>query len=135
METIAGEPAGEGTKIAWSSEKLAERTAILAPRQTVRIRSIEKTGALILGGVHGSLAAIRSFGRRRIPVWHLTDGNLLSRFSHYATRFAAWPGCEDPGALQFLLEHARSHDLTGWVLIPGGDAEARFVAENHSAFA
>jgi D-aspartate ligase len=94
---------------------------------------IGKTGGLILGGAHGSLAVARSLGRRGIPVWFLTDGNRLPCFSRYSTRSAIWPGPSDAGALRFLLNHCESHRLNGWILIPGGDAEARFIAENHAA--
>jgi D-aspartate ligase len=89
-------------------------------------------GALILGGSHGSLAVIRSLGRRGIPVWHLTEGNLLSRFSRYAERSVTWPGPADSEARSFLTDLA-DRGLAGWVVIPGGDAEARFIAENHPA--
>lgn len=99
----------------------------------MRIRSVSKTGAVILGGAHGSLAVIRSLGRRGIPAWHLGDGNLLSRFSRYTTHSGVWPGPADPAALRFLLDRLKNHRLDGWVLMAGGDAEARFLAENHSA--
>jgi D-aspartate ligase len=99
----------------------------------LRIPSVGKTGAVVLGGVHGSLAVIRSLGRRGIPVWYLTDGNSLSRFSCHTTHSNTWPGPADPAALRVLLDLAEKEGLDGWVLIPGGDAEARFVAKNHSA--
>jgi D-aspartate ligase len=99
----------------------------------LNFHNIGKTGALILGGAHGSLAVVRSLGRRGIPVWHLTDGNLLSRFSRYTTHSARWLGPAHPAALRFLLDYCESQGLDGWVLIPGGDSEVRFLAENHAA--
>jgi D-aspartate ligase len=98
----------------------------------LKIHKITKVGAVILGGAHGSLAAIRSLGRHGIPLWHLADGNLVPRFSRYTTHFATWPGSADPDAVGFLLDHGARHGLEGWVVIPGGDAETRLVAENHA---
>ncbi|MYZ47921.1 ATP-grasp domain-containing protein [Propylenella binzhouense] len=89
-------------------------------------------GAIVLGGALGSLAAARSLGRRGIPVAFLTHDNVLPRFSRYVVRFASWPGPEDPAAEAFLLGLAAREKLRGWVVIPGGDAEMRFVAEHHA---
>lgn len=90
-------------------------------------------GALIIGGAHGSLAVARSLGRRGIPVRFLTHDHPLPRFSRYVTRSERWPGPNDPGAVEWLLQFGRRHRLDGWVLFAGGDAEVQLAARNHAA--
>jgi len=92
-------------------------------------------GALVMGGAHGSLGVVRSLGRHGIPVWVLTSGHPLARFSRFATKGFSWPGPGDPRALAYLLELAEKSGLRGWVLFPGGDAEARLIALHHDALA
>jgi D-aspartate ligase len=91
-------------------------------------------GALILGGAHGSLAVARSLGRHGVPVFFLTHDHPIARFSRYTTYHAAWAGPDAPGALDDLLRLARN-GLNGWVLIPSGDLEVRFVAQHHDELA
>ncbi len=88
-------------------------------------------GALVLGGAHGSLAVARSLGRHGIPVWFVTAEQLIPRFSYYVGRTLSWPGAEEPGAFDALMKIGRRHHLDGWVLFPGGDAEARLVSQHH----
>jgi D-aspartate ligase len=94
-----------------------------------------RCGALLIGGAHGSLSIARSLGRKGIPVWFLTDDHLIPQYSRYIGRTVSWAGPDHADAAAFLLELARRHDLDNWVLICGGDAEARFVAQNHAALA
>jgi predicted ATP-grasp superfamily ATP-dependent carboligase len=89
-------------------------------------------GALVLGGAHGSLAVVRSLGRRGIPVWFLGANNLIPQFSRYVGHSMAWPGADAPGAFEYLLELGHRHRLNGWVLFPGGDQEARLVSQHHA---
>jgi D-aspartate ligase len=91
-------------------------------------------GALILGGAHGSLAIARSLAPRGIPVDVLSDHRLAGFSRHVRRRFAwAGPGCGEP--LRHLLDLAVREDLRGTVLFAGGDAEVRFIAQNHAALA
>lgn len=90
-----------------------------------------QTGALILGGAHGSLEIARSLGRRGIPVWLVTSDNPLPTLSRYVRRNFSRPGPDWRGAEGFLADLAERHGLRGWVLFAGGDAEAQFVAQNH----
>ncbi len=90
-------------------------------------------GALVLGGVHGSLEIARSLGRCGIPVWLLTDDNPLPTFSRYVTRSFRWPGPRQNGAIAHLLDLAHRCHLDGWVLFACADADVRFVAQNHAA--
>jgi predicted ATP-grasp superfamily ATP-dependent carboligase len=95
-------------------------------------RSSQK-GALILGGAHGSLEIARSLGRRGIPVWLISCDNPLPALSRYIERSFSWPGPRDEAAVGYLKDLAEHHHLDGWVLFAGGDAEVRFVAQNHAA--
>jgi D-aspartate ligase len=88
-------------------------------------------GALIVGGAHGSLAIARSLGRRGIPVWFVTHDHPIASYSHYVLRRGTWPGPDAKGAAQWLVDFAAHHRLDRWVLFPGGDAEARLVAQRH----
>jgi D-aspartate ligase len=100
----------------------------VTPQQTIAPR-----GALVLGGAHGSLEIARSLGRKGIPVWFATDDNPLAALSRYVARSFSWPGPRADGAVAYLIDLAERHHLDGWVLFAGGDAEVRFVAQNHSA--
>jgi D-aspartate ligase len=90
-------------------------------------------GALVLGGAHGSLEIARSLGRRGVRVWLITADNPLASLSRYVERSFRWRGPRDDGALQFLLDLGRHHQLDGWVVLAGSDDDVRFVAQNHSA--
>jgi predicted ATP-grasp superfamily ATP-dependent carboligase len=105
-----------------------------APVQDRPITPRALPGALILGGAHGSLAVARSLGRHGVPVFFLTHDHPITRFSRYTSQHATWAGPDDPGALDELLRLARS-GLNGWVLIPSGDLEVRFVAQHHDELA
>lgn len=89
-------------------------------------------GAIVLGGSHGSLAVARSLGRHGIPVWFLETSRSLTGFSRYVTKRLVWPGSDSPGAAQWLILTAATNQLKGWMIFPAGDAEVRFVAENHA---
>lgn len=86
------------------------------------------TGALVIGGAHGSLGVVRSLGRRGIPVWVLVGNHPIAKYSRFATKSLVWPDVDDVHALDYLLGLAERYNLRGWVLFPGGDAEARFIA-------
>jgi D-aspartate ligase len=88
-------------------------------------------GALILGGAHGSLAVARSLGRRGIPVWFVTHDHPIAKYSRCVAESMTWPGPDDERATDWLLDLAARQRLDGWVLYPGGDAEARLIAQRH----
>ncbi len=92
-------------------------------------------GAVIVGGAQGSLAVARSLGRRGIPSFFVTHDNQLTRFSRYVHGAAGWIGPEHPDAADALLAIGRRHGLDGCLLIPGGDSEVRFVAEQRAKLA
>ncbi len=95
----------------------------------------EAAGAVVLGGDHGSLGVARSLGRRGIPVWFVSDDNLIARYSRFTARSRRWPGPNDPRAVEFLLDLAARHRLEGWVLFPAGDREVKLIAQNHDVLA
>jgi D-aspartate ligase len=90
------------------------------------------SGALVVGGAHGALALVRSLGRRGIPVWYVTDDHPIAKYSRYTERSFAWGGPDDDGAIEFLMNLAREHQLEGWVLIAAGDAELRVLSQHHA---
>ena len=96
------------------------------------VSAVRPTGALIVGGAHGSLALARSLGRRGIPVAFLTDDHPIAKLSRYVERSFTWGGAEDPHALELLKTLARQHQLEGWVLIAGGDGELRLLSQHHA---
>jgi D-aspartate ligase len=72
----------------------------------------------------------RSLGRKGIPVWFVTHDHPIASYSSYVLRRGAWPGPDAKGAAQWLVDFAAHHRLDRWVLFPGGDAEARLVAQH-----
>jgi len=109
--------------------------ATAPPSPECKMPSARPTGALILGGAHGSLAFARSLGRRGIPVWFVTDDHPIARYSRYTERSFTWAGASDEGAIEFLKTLARQHGLDGWLLIAGGDPEVRLLSQHHAALA
>ena len=109
--------------------------ATASPSPGRKVPSARPTGALILGGAHGSLAFARSLGRRGIPVWFVTDDHPIARYSRYTERSFTWSGANDEGAIDFLKTLAGRHGLDGWLLIAGGDPEVRLVSQHHAALA
>ena len=63
---------------------------------------IKKTGALVIGGAHGSLAVVRSLGRHGIPVCYVTDDHPIASYSRYTERSFIWAGPDDDGAIEVL---------------------------------
>jgi D-aspartate ligase len=95
-------------------------------------RGGRSSGALVVGGAHGALALVRSLGRRGIPVWYVTDDHPIAKHSRYTERSFTWGGPDDDGAIEFLKNLAREHQLEGWVLIAAGDAELRVLSQHHA---
>lgn len=87
-------------------------------------------GVVLLGGVHGALAAARSLGRKGIAVIYVSDDHPLPRFSRYVRAHVAWPGAHAPGAAQWLLDLAATHGLKDWLLIPCADGDVKLIAEH-----
>jgi len=92
-----------------------------------------RTGVVLLGGAHGALSAARSFGRKGIPVFLVTDDHPLPKLSRYIARRFDWPGTKSPDIADWLLRFAAEQGTQNWLLLPCGDPEVRFVAENLSS--
>ncbi len=91
-----------------------------------------QVGAVVLGGAHGSLAVVRSLGRRGIPVWCVTHDHTIPKFSRYCSRHFYWDGPLSETAVADLIGLAEKHGLDGWVLFAGADAEVMFISQNHA---
>ena len=101
----------------------------------MRQTATSTTGALIVGGAHGSLALARSLGRHGIPVCFLSDDHPIAKYSRYVRRSFAWGGPEDAGSVELLKTLAREHQLEGWVLIAAGDGEVRLLSQHRAELA
>jgi len=91
-------------------------------------------GALVMGADYRGLGAVRSLGRRGIPVWVLTHGDqLVATASRYAGRSLPWPeqGSNDDRQIDFLLNLRARHELNGWMLLPTDDPTVSLVSRNH----
>lgn len=102
----------------------------LAPSAALAGRSTK--GAIILGGMHGSLAAARSLGRKGIAVWLVNSDLSIARFSQHVRGSLNWPGAGAPDALPAFLKLAREHGLEGCVVFAASDADAKFIAQHHA---
>jgi D-aspartate ligase len=93
----------------------------------------ETTGTLVLGGNLNGLTVARSLGRRLIPVWIATPPSIkLASYSRYVQRTLRWPDEECDAQVEYLLELASRHNLTGWALFPTGDESAALLAKFHA---
>lgn len=90
-------------------------------------------GVIVLGGVYGSLAVARSFGRRGMKVGHFSTQPGIMHYSRHVTHSIAWQGPGESDALAVLLETAERLGMNGWLLLPCGDGEVQFVAQNFAA--
>lgn len=113
----------------FSTDSAAAQT--LSAGTGIASRYSSAPGALILGGAHGSLALARGLGRQTVSVWFATHDHPLAGYSRYVRRYLTWPGPNSPDAVASLIELARQHELGGWVLFPGGDAELRLLSQHH----
>ena len=90
-------------------------------------------GVIVLGGSYGSLAVARSFGRNGIAVGYFNAQRSVAQYSRYVTHHVSWSGPGDPEALAVLLDSADRLGMNGWLILPRGDGEVQFVAQNFAA--
>jgi D-aspartate ligase len=89
-------------------------------------------GALVMGADYRGLGAVRSLGRRGIPVWVIKQGgHLVAATSRYVRRRVPWPDGDDSRKIDSLLELAARHDLNGWMLLPTDDHTVALVSQHH----
>jgi D-aspartate ligase len=97
------------------------------------------TGVIIIGGDYRGLGAVRSLGRRGIPVWVLTDDHRLASTSRYVQRSLPWPAGSpdraDADRMQMLLDLSERCGLAGWMLLPTGDEAAALISRHHAQLA
>lgn len=92
----------------------------------------EAPGVLLTRADYRALGAVRSLGRRGIPVWVIkTSDHPMAAFSRYALRTFDWPSANESDQLVFLLELADRHDLKGWLLLPSDDEMVAVISRNH----
>lgn len=106
--------------------RLDDRTAASAPGASV-------PGVVILGGAHGTLALARSLGRKGVRVHLVSNDTPLPGWSRRIRGSSEWGGPDSGGAVDFLLDLAATQGLRGALVVPGGDAEVRFVSQSAAA--
>lgn len=87
-------------------------------------------GAVVIGGHYGSLAAIRSLGRKGVPVAFLGGPLSVAAVSRYVKHFIPWRGVGEVDPLAKLLDTGHRLGLAQWVLLPAADFETQLVASN-----
>ena len=90
-------------------------------------------GVVVLGGAHGTLALARSLGGKGIRVHLVSNDTPLPGWSRRVDGISEWGGPDSGGAVDFLLDLAATQNLRGALLVPGGDAEVRFVSQSNAA--
>lgn len=116
---------------ALASSALIEQARLAAGHGTA-------AGALVTGADYRGLGAVRSLGRRGIPVWVLTEGeHLVAAASRYVKRRVPWPAGNgtDGRQIDFLLELGIKHHLNGWMLLPTEDSTVALVSRHHDMLA
>jgi len=96
--------------------------------------AVKPTAALVLGSDYRALAAVRSLGRRGIPVHVIASGDdRLATFSRYTRATFRWPD-DEARRLEMLERLARAKGET-WMLLPSHDELAAFVSRHHERLA
>jgi D-aspartate ligase len=99
-------------------------------------RMTRPPGALVLGADYRALGAIRSLGRRGVPVRVVREpAEPLACASRYAEASFAWPAGDAEARVAFLCDLAAREGLHGWALIPTADETAALVARHHDLLA
>lgn len=96
--------------------------------------ALKPTGALVLGSDYRALAAVRSLGRRGIPVHVIAGGDdRLASYSRYTRETFEWP--DDERDRLAMLERLAGTDDETWMLLPSSDELAAFVSSHHDRLA
>jgi D-aspartate ligase len=86
-------------------------------------------GAIVLDSNHAALAAVRSLGRRGIPVWLVQKSASAATYSRYTRRAIRWSGGEDARA-GLLLALADREGADGWTVFPTDDDGVALLARH-----
>lgn len=106
---------------------------LLSPQRHVAQFIPPIPGAVVLGGHYGSLAAIRSLGRKGVPVAFFGDPLSVAAVSRYVTHLIPWRGVDEADPVARLLNAGNRLGLANWVVLPAADFETQLVASNHEA--
>jgi predicted ATP-grasp superfamily ATP-dependent carboligase len=88
-------------------------------------------GAVVTGGDHQGLAAVRTLARKGIPVVITDHDHCIGRYSRYCSRFFKAPHPSDTVAYtDFLIRLAQEEGLQGWVLIADSDELVHAISTN-----
>lgn len=91
----------------------------------------ETIGAVITGGDFQALGAIRTLGRKGIPVVVLDKDHCIGKYSRYTKRFSKTPDPSDEETyVEFLISLAENEHIHGWVVFPNSD-ETVYVLSKH----
>jgi predicted ATP-grasp superfamily ATP-dependent carboligase len=94
-----------------------------------------KIGAVITGGDFQALGAIRTLGRKEIPIVLLDSDHCISKYSRFVKKcFRAPPLSENKGAyVDYLIEVGRREGLHEWVIFPNSDEAVALLSKNKDA--
>jgi D-aspartate ligase len=82
-------------------------------------RSLNRVGAVVVGGDFLGLGIVRSLGRRGVPVCVIDDEYSISRFSRYATYAVRVANLRDEQQIvKNVLDTGKRFGLFHWVLYP-----------------
>ncbi|HKD35042.1 MAG TPA: ATP-grasp domain-containing protein [Gaiellaceae bacterium] len=96
--------------------------------------ALRPTAALVLGSDYRALAAVRSLGRRGIPVHVVADGDdRLATYSRYTRKTFEWP--DDGQDRLAMLERLAKAEGETWMLLPSSDELAAFVSTHYKRLA
>jgi D-aspartate ligase len=96
--------------------------------------ALKPSALLVLGSDYRALAAVRSLGRRGIPVHVLVSGDdRLAAQSRYTRATFRWP--DDESSRLELLEQLAGDNGEKWALLPSADESAAFVSRHHDRLA
>ncbi len=90
-------------------------------------------GAIVIGGDYRGLGAVRSLGRRGIPVWVAKGNHSVATHSRYSRRTFEWPDGDDDAQVSLLLSLSAETAPDRWVLIPTSDETVALLAKNYDA--
>lgn len=90
-----------------------------------------KTGVLITGGDFQALGAIRTLGKKGVPVVVLEDEYAISRFSRYTQSVLRAPSIgHKEKYVEYLIALGKTTQYKGWMILPNSD-EAVAVLSKH----
>jgi predicted ATP-grasp superfamily ATP-dependent carboligase len=94
----------------------------------------EKVGVLITGGDFQALAAIRTLGKKGIPVIVLEDEYSISRFSKYTKSIISSPPIEDKEKyVEYLYKLGKMKKFQGWMILPNSDEAVALLSRNRDS--